>query len=682
MTAGKLFQMRGFGAVTPRSLGKPAATFPAAIAGDAQLAIAVDRQQTRLTAPLDTVATSMTVADASHIVPWNLLSIDDEIVRVNGAIAGNTVPIGRGFDGTTPAIHLASALVSGFVDAYHHNALVSEIQAIESALGPNLSYIPAVPFLVSSNFIFSPQTPGGTLAAGNNVITLSPVPKGINGSDTNHYVYISGGAGTAEPALITGGSATSGSASGTLIINCANAHSGAWTIQSATAGIQEAITQLGANGGMIMVPAGNWTIYATITVPGGNASIIGSNTKGTTLTTVYTGGPLFSYPNAKDQNRLTDLCLVGPATGSMYAVSLVNQAYFTMERVQIASFPNGISNTGNTLCQLSRFCDLIITNITGNGVYINTTIDGGTFDTITLGAQASATSSIGFRVDATQGLRLRNVYTNQLGAGIALAPAAGQLVSIIEAWNAYFDGTFTSTATGIGISFQPAGGTINSLMFYGGGGFGFGWGVYAQGTGAVTDVLFDGMGFQGNAKAGASLDGLSGVTIKNVVFSNCFAEANNSSNSNFPGLYLANLSQVSVRGGVYAAGAYNNGVNTQYSGIQIGGGTTDLLISGPVVAPNTTAPIIVGGANTRLQIRDALGYNAVGQAPITVGASPFSYTTGYSVEVVYIYGGTVSNIKIGATTVATASPATLALSPNETITVTYSAAPTMVKDVR
>lgn len=259
MSAARTFRSTQFGTpgIIPQSLGVPAAAFPGRVATNADLIVAVDRQQTSLLLPMAATDTVMTVLNPSMIGAYNLLSIDNEIVKTTGAPAGNVVPISRGFDGTVPAAHLANALVSGFIDAYHHNALVAEVEAIETALGPNLSQISGAgsPLVFSYQYNFVPQTPGGTLSTGNQVITLTPVPKGVNGSDVNHYLYISGGTGTAEAVLITGGTAVSGAASGTVIVNCANTHSGAWTIQSATAGIFEAYISLPATGGVVRVLA-------------------------------------------------------------------------------------------------------------------------------------------------------------------------------------------------------------------------------------------------------------------------------------------------------------------------------------------------------------------------------------------------------------------------------------------
>lgn len=94
----------------------------------------------------------------------------------------------------------------------------------------------------SWNFSQSPAADLSSAGAGK-VITLTPCPKGIDtASAANHYiytVYIST-TGTAEAALVTGGSCTGGAASGTIIVTTVNTHSAGYTVSSSTTGIQEA----------------------------------------------------------------------------------------------------------------------------------------------------------------------------------------------------------------------------------------------------------------------------------------------------------------------------------------------------------------------------------------------------------------------------------------------------------
>ena len=77
--------------------------------------------------------------------------------------------------------------------------------------------------------------------------------------------------------------------------------------------------------------------------------------------------------------------------------------------------------------------------------------------------------------------------------------------------------------------------------------------------------------------------------------------------------------------------------------------------------------------------RNNTGYNPQGDAAITVGASPFTYTNNDGVdELVYVTGGTISALTSNGETVAVGSTA-LFTPPGNSVVVTYSAAPTMRK---
>jgi hypothetical protein len=78
------------------------------------------------------------------------------------------------------------------------------------------------------------------IQVGLNTVTLKPCPKGVTGKDIWHYLYISG-TGTPEAVLITGGTCTSGAASGTIEFSAASTHPPGYSIGSATDGVQEAI---------------------------------------------------------------------------------------------------------------------------------------------------------------------------------------------------------------------------------------------------------------------------------------------------------------------------------------------------------------------------------------------------------------------------------------------------------
>lgn len=165
------------------------------------------------------------------------------------------------------------------------------------------------------DYVFS-ISPGVDLGAGAPVtITIPYGPLGVNGSDANHYLYLSGGTGTAEAVLITGGTCASGAlASCTLSFTPANAHTGAWAIGSASSGIQEALI----DNGNVLVPHGaNLAVQATITPPN-NSSITGVNEGASIITFLSTNTEFFHVIH--DRFAMRNLALIQsgtPAAGNV-----------------------------------------------------------------------------------------------------------------------------------------------------------------------------------------------------------------------------------------------------------------------------------------------------------------------------------------------------------------------------
>jgi len=140
-----------------------------------------------------------------------------------------------------------------------------------------------------------------SLTAGNNTVTFQSVPKGVNGSDSNHRVYVSGGVGTAESCLINGGSGSAGNQSGSIRINCAYSHSGAFSISSATGGLAEAQQSLVSAGGGIITINQSISMHAAVTsIPGvwvtWTSSAVGRFY--VSRAADYTSGPLFYNPSS------------------------------------------------------------------------------------------------------------------------------------------------------------------------------------------------------------------------------------------------------------------------------------------------------------------------------------------------------------------------------------------------
>ena len=118
------------------------------------------------------------------------------------------------------------------------------------------------------------QSPTDSLAtAGSNTIHLSPCPMGIDTSNNvnrPYYVYVAG-TGTAETALVTGGTCTGGAGSGTIVMTTAGSHAAGYTVGSSTSGIQEALNDAGTPGAGVVIPptganANALPVYSTIYV--------------------------------------------------------------------------------------------------------------------------------------------------------------------------------------------------------------------------------------------------------------------------------------------------------------------------------------------------------------------------------------------------------------------------------
>jgi hypothetical protein len=240
--------------------------FPNTLATDADLYVGVNRGETTLSSGIDSATLTLPVASASGFLANTIITVENERMQICSVGGSSLTVCSRGFGGTSAASHTSAKAVRAQVTSEYHNASKDEIKAIESHLDRNL--------VVSSAYDFTALTPGGTLAAGLNTVTVAPVPRGVNGSDTGHTLWVSAGTGTAEACTISGGTAVSGGTSGTLILSCANTHSGAWTLTSGTKGIKEALVASAGSGQTVNIPTGLKLLNATVNVTEEGAKIV------------------------------------------------------------------------------------------------------------------------------------------------------------------------------------------------------------------------------------------------------------------------------------------------------------------------------------------------------------------------------------------------------------------------
>jgi hypothetical protein len=616
-------------------MATPTAIFPGAIATAAQLKVANNLIQSKLRVAVDAVNTILFVDSAAGFGPNMLVSIDKEIVAISGVQTSPNAALlvaagGRGFDGTAAAPHAAGAKVSVLIDAWHHNVLSAEITAIQTALGPNLSNVGRPVDLISSDYDFAALTPGGALSPGSNTITLTPVPKGVNGSDAHHYLYISGGTGTAEAVLITGGTAVSGAASGTVIVTCANAHSGAWTIKSATVGIQEAVQifQTAATGGRVLIPAGGFGIFAGVYVAHSGISIYGRGMQGGTA--LFQGTPnvtTFTF-DSTEGNGIFDLQIIDSSGGSTisWGIQALGLNVFSAERISINGTSNGIFVGSNTY---STFRDIKITGHTVDGIVIRGLVDDvEMFDNVSV-----LGGSTGVCLRILQAGSVIFAHCNFMGCLYgAIIGASALPVFSIDFVNCYFDHNVTA-----GVSLAPGpGGSITRVRFV------QCWmatstiGVGIDTTNAApNDVLLDQCIIADNSSGGVII----GAGALNVKVRGCDIFKNGTASGISVG---NNVDGITITDNTIGNDASWGG-NTQAFGVFFASAVSRLMMSGNIFKLNASSHLSAVPALTSSAIGPNAGIDDVAQtiasaASITLGWNPVVKITG-TTTITTITGG-------------------------------------------
>lgn len=131
-----------------------------------------------------------------------------------------------------------------------------------------------------------------------------------------------------------------------------------------------------------------------------------------------------------------------------------------------------------------------------------------------------------------------------------------------------------------------------------------------------------------------------------------------------------------IAGSISGRGPNNFGITVDAAA------SNNYVIANNTVVGNTTGSISDGGTGTTASVVNNLGYNgSQNVAGLTVGSSPWSYTAGHTSETLYFAGGTVSEIRVDGQIVQNTTAATILLVPNQTMQVTYSSAPTILRKI-
>src|ERR1017187_7659762 len=168
------------------------AVYPGAAATDAQLGVAANFIDTTLLAPVKTTDTRIFLRNPARVVSNLLLTVDNEIMQVCN-VAANIAYIGhsscpnidgRGFDSTTATTHALNAQVTANIDAWHHNSLKAEVEALERNQSGGGSYtLPTATNAVLGGVTMSTATSGVAVATDDSRNANSRTPTGSASGD-------------------------------------------------------------------------------------------------------------------------------------------------------------------------------------------------------------------------------------------------------------------------------------------------------------------------------------------------------------------------------------------------------------------------------------------------------------------------------------------------------------------
>jgi hypothetical protein len=161
------------------------------------------------------------------------------------------------------------------------------------------------------------QSPSADLStAGAKTVTLTACPPGVSGAEPQYYVYISG-TGTAEAALVTGGTCSGNGLTGTLQFTTANSHSAGYAVGSASGGLQEALVAArftpsnpagSSQSGKVIVPPGELKAFARVSVRASNITVDFSGS----VVECWTNDTCIYVGDSANSNLFGDITLINP----------------------------------------------------------------------------------------------------------------------------------------------------------------------------------------------------------------------------------------------------------------------------------------------------------------------------------------------------------------------------------
>lgn len=421
-----------------------------------------------------------------------------------------------------------------------------------------------------------------------------------------------------------------------------------------------------------MLPPGVYKVVSEILVSEANVSIVGAGVDATIIRTTSTTANIIRFYNATPftGGSVRNLTFDHTATATAGADVLIDgQSAIDIERIWFRHSYTAVAMNGNN--RTCRLIDLDASDHLGDAFVIN---GGGNqyFYNCTTFKNTPGGGTNAFRLKQTDGAWLVSCVSQDATTGLNITPDASGYVQNVWLTSCDFD---SSEGDGVVISSAASSSRVTSI-FWNGSRIGFGAKKGLVIAGANTRHLsFNGFQCEKNIEQGVVINSGNDIqfTLPNVL-----------GNSSVGGAYNA----VEIYGGdaIHFVGGrigpyLTDGNNQAYGIAFLSPFAGEASVIGTDLRGNAIGSIFNSATSATIWVEAAPGYSNAGPAAVSVGPSPFTYTAGISRETLFISGGTVSDVKIGSTTIFAATDCTVTLEPLQQCVVTYSVAPTIVKSV-
>lgn len=442
-----------------------------------------------------------------------------------------------------------------------------------------------------------------------------------------------------------------------------------------TTAIQAALDSL-TYGGTCWLPPGTYKVTA-LNVPAG-VVLAGASPSTSVLTTSSATANVVTLNGSTALRNVKVTSSATRTAGSFVYVkgnsAAVEHCQFTnyLACITVGNYAGGIKPVATRILE----CDFASPRVAagGYGIYLDN------FSTAMVsGCVMSGPALPGTQPDA--GISVNNGDTATIercnitlhGRALRVSPTAGLNCYALHVESCLFDsaGTVTGGSAVACCDIRPAGSVFNTKMvnsWFGLSQAQAGCTVIPTGAGLVDGILWTGCEFIGNGTSGL----LVSIGGKNWAATGCLAAGNTSYGINAANGTTDFAITNCVIGNAAGRGANGYGINI------VAAAADRYVIQGNILTNNTSGPMYDGGTGVYKVIKDNVGLNPRGVlGPPAVPASTVALFNPYGgAATVYVTGGTVSDIKVGASTVPGVTSGPVPVPAAGSITLTYTVAPT------